>query len=75
MTTAASVLRPVLGTFQLWGIAFGPVGGYVAGAATLVEFVFAPPAIELAIGASKGVFPVFPEVMAGVGVAGGAGAG
>lgn len=46
MTTAAPVLRPVLGTFQLLGIAVGPVGGYVAGAATLVEFVFAPPAIE-----------------------------
>lgn len=31
--------------------AFGPVGGYLAGFATLVEFVFAPPAIALAIGA------------------------
>ena len=31
--------------------AFGPAGGYVAGFATLVEFVFAPPAIALAIGA------------------------
>lgn len=62
MTTAAPVLRPVLGTFQLWGIAVGPVGGYVAGAATLVEFVFAPPAIALAIGAYKGSFPVLPEV-------------
>ncbi len=30
--------------------ALGPVGGYVAGFATLVEFVFAPPAISLAIG-------------------------
>jgi ethanolamine permease len=31
--------------------AFGDVGGYIAGAATLIEFVFAPPAIALAIGA------------------------
>ena len=31
--------------------ALGPVGGYLAGYSTLVEFVFAPPAIALAIGA------------------------
>ena len=31
--------------------AFGPTGGYIAGAATLIEFLFAPPAIALAIGA------------------------
>jgi ethanolamine permease len=31
--------------------AFGPLGGYLAGMATLIEFVFAPPAIALAIGA------------------------
>ncbi|NDC62678.1 MAG: ethanolamine permease [Planctomycetia bacterium] len=31
--------------------AFGPIGGAVAGMATLIEFVFAPPAISLAIGA------------------------
>lgn len=31
--------------------AFGPVGGYIAGFSTLIEFVFAPPAIALAIGA------------------------
>ena len=30
--------------------AFGPVGGYIAGFATLVEFVFAPPAIAAANG-------------------------
>ena len=30
--------------------AFGPTGGYLAGMATLIEFVFAPPAIALAIG-------------------------
>ncbi|WP_309266265.1 ethanolamine permease [Aeromonas salmonicida] len=39
--------------------AFGPVGGYIAGFATLVEFVFAPPAIAMAIGAYLNVqFPV-----------------
>ncbi len=31
--------------------AFGPLGGYVAGFSTLIEFLFAPPAIALAIGA------------------------
>lgn len=31
--------------------AFGPTGGFIAGLATLIEFVFAPPAISLAIGA------------------------
>jgi ethanolamine permease len=41
--------------------AFGPAGGYVAGFATLVEFVFAPPAIALAIGAYLNVqFPSLP---------------
>ena len=29
--------------------AFGPTGGYLAGMATLIEFVFAPPAISLAL--------------------------
>ncbi|MGU5713824.1 ethanolamine permease [Aeromonas taiwanensis] len=38
--------------------AFGPVGGYIAGFATLIEFVFAPPAIAMAIGAYLNVqFP------------------
>lgn len=40
--------------------AFGPVGGYIAGFATLVEFVFAPPAIAMAIGAYLNV--QFPEI-------------
>ncbi len=39
------------GPFEYSRRAFGPTGGYVAGFATLVEFVFAPPAIALAIGA------------------------
>ena len=39
------------GPFEYSRRAFGPIGGVVAGMATLVEFVFAPPAIALAIGA------------------------
>ena len=39
------------GPFAYARQAFGPVGGYLAGAATLIEFLFAPPAISLAIGA------------------------
>lgn len=42
--------------------AFGPMGGYVAGFATLVEFLFAPPAIALAIGAYLNV--QFPDLSA-----------
>ena len=40
--------------------AFGPFGGFVAGFATLIEFVFAPPAIALAIGAYLNV--QFPSI-------------
>ena len=39
------------GPFEYSRRAFGATGGYLAGFATLVEFVFAPPAIALAIGA------------------------
>ena len=39
------------GPFAYANRAFGPWGGAIAGFATLVEFVFAPPAIALAIGA------------------------
>ncbi|CAN5609773.1 ethanolamine permease [soil metagenome] len=46
------------GPFAYARRAFGPTGGFVAGFATLVEFVFAPPAIALAIGAYLNVqFP------------------
>jgi len=46
------------GPFAYAKRAFGPVGGFLAGAATLCEFVFAPPAIALAIGAYLNVqFP------------------
>ncbi|HWW22240.1 MAG TPA: ethanolamine permease, partial [Steroidobacteraceae bacterium] len=38
--------------------AFGAIGGHIAGFSTLIEFVFAPPAIALAIGAYLNVqFP------------------
>jgi len=48
--------------------AFGPVGGYVAGFSTLIEFVFAPPAIALAIGAYLNVqFPGLDPRIAAVG--------
>ncbi|MBV5290821.1 MAG: ethanolamine permease [Curvibacter lanceolatus] len=46
------------GPFAYARRAFGPLGGFVAGFATLIEFVFAPPAIALAIGAYLNVqFP------------------
>jgi ethanolamine permease len=48
--------------------AFGPTGGFVAGFATLIEFVFAPPAIALAIGAYLNVqFPGLDPKLASVG--------
>lgn len=48
--------------------AFGPSGGYLAGMATLIEFVFAPPAIALAIGAYLNVqFPALDPKIAAVG--------
>lgn len=48
--------------------AFGPLGGFVAGLATLIEFVFAPPAISLAIGAYLNLqFPALDPKMIAVG--------
>ena len=38
------------GPFAYAHKAFGPLGGLIAGYATLIEFLFAPPAIGLAIG-------------------------
>ncbi|WP_374338173.1 ethanolamine permease [Methyloversatilis sp.] len=54
------------GPFAYARRAFGPFGGFIAGFATLVEFVFAPPAISLAIGAYLNVqFPgVDPKTIA-----------
>ena len=48
------------GPFAYAKRAFGPLGGFIAGFATLVEFVFAPPAIAMAIGAYLNV--QFPEI-------------
>jgi len=46
------------GPFAYARRAFGDTGGFIAGFATLIEFVFAPPAIALAIGAYLNVqFP------------------
>ena len=47
------------GPFAYSRKAFGPLGGLVAGYATLVEFVFAPPAIAAALGAY--VHFIFPD--------------
>lgn len=48
------------GPFEYSRRAFGPVGGMLAGMATLIEFVLAPPAIAMAIGAYLNVqFPAF----------------
>ena len=54
------------GPFAYARRAFGPTGGLIAGFATLVEFVFAPPAIAMAIGAYLNVqFPALdPKLVA-----------
>lgn len=59
------------GPFAYARRAFGPLGGVVAGWATLVEFVFAPPAIALAIGAYVAVqFPAVNPTWTAVGAYG-----
>jgi ethanolamine permease len=56
------------GPYEYSRRAFGPIGGYVAGFATLIEFLFAPPAIALAIGAYVNVqFPALPPKLVAVG--------
>ena len=56
------------GPFAYSHAAFGETGGYLAGIATLIEFVFAPPAIALAIGAYLNVqFPALDPKMVAVG--------
>lgn len=56
------------GPFAYGHAALGETGGYLAGIATLVEFVFAPPAISLAIGAYLNVqFPALDPKLAAVG--------
>lgn len=53
------------GPFAYANLAFGPVGGALAGFATLIEFLFAPPAIALAIGAYLKVqFPALSPTVA-----------
>jgi ethanolamine permease len=57
-TELTTALPHAGGPFAYATRAFGPLAGYAAGFATLVEFVFAPPAIALAIGAYLNVqFP------------------
>lgn len=48
------------GPFAYSRAAFGDTGGLIAGLATLIEFVFAPPAIAMAIGAYLAI--QFPEL-------------
>ena len=56
------------GPFAYAQRAFGPMGAYLVGAATLVEFVFAPPAIALAIGSYLNVqYPSLSPRTAAVG--------
>lgn len=56
------------GPFAYSRRAFGEKGGLIAGLATLIEFVFAPPAIALAIGAYLNVqFPTLDPRHAAVG--------
>lgn len=53
------------GPFAYSLLAFGRTGGAIAGFATLIEFLFAPPAIALAIGAYLAVqFPGLDEKLA-----------
>lgn len=56
------------GPFAYSRRAFGDTGGLIAGMATLIEFVFAPPAISMAIGAYLNVqFPDLNPKYAAVG--------
>lgn len=56
------------GPFAYSRRAFGETGGLIAGLATLIEFVFAPPAIAMAIGAYLNVqFPDFSTKYAAIG--------
>lgn len=56
------------GPFAYARAALGPFGGYVAGFGTLIEFVFAPPAIALAIGSYVNFrMPDLPKVGIAVG--------
>lgn len=51
--------------------AFGPVGGFVAGFATLVDFLLAPPAIAYALGSyAHFLYPALPVLPVAVGTYG-----
>lgn len=55
------------GPFAYGRRAFGDAGGFLAGFATLVEFVFAPPAIALSIGAYVNfLFPAVSAILVAV---------
>jgi ethanolamine permease len=49
-TELTSAIPNAGGPFAYAYKAFGPIGGMVAGYATLIEFIFAPPAIAFALG-------------------------
>lgn len=51
LTELTTAIPDAGGPFAYASRALGPWGGYVAAAATVVEFVFAPPAIAFALGA------------------------
>ncbi|WP_210517895.1 ethanolamine permease [Hymenobacter terricola] len=56
------------GPFAYAHRAFGPIGGFVAGYATLVEFLFAPPAIAFALGSYVHfLYPAVPVLYTALG--------
>ncbi|MBI4042134.1 MAG: ethanolamine permease [Deltaproteobacteria bacterium] len=60
MTEMAVAMPSSEGPFAYGRRAMGPLGGFLTGWATVIEFVFAPPAIAVAIGAY--VHYLFPAV-------------
>ncbi len=67
-TELTTAIPHACGPFAYSRRAFGPAGGMIAGMATLIEFVFAPPAIAMAIGAYLNVqFPGLDPKLAAVG--------
>ncbi len=66
-TELATAIPSAGGPFAYSLRAFGPLSGRVAGVATLIEFLFASPAVALAIGAYLGVqFPDLDPKLAAV---------
>ena len=67
-TELTTALPQAGGPFAYSYRAFGPVGGFVAGYATMVEFLFAPPAIAFALGSYAHFLlptaPVLPVALA-----------